>query len=118
MTEPWNLTEAQRRQFREAHAQAKEAAMRDDFAKDIAAKARWARKHSGGFPNPAWSTGERLAVALVLDYPAATEEEEGFTREQALIRLAGDLGFFATGTLRAASAADTEAWIEQVRGAL
>lgn len=27
MTEPWNLTEAQRRQFREAHAEAKERAM-------------------------------------------------------------------------------------------
>ncbi|HEV2451631.1 MAG TPA: hypothetical protein VGS62_06875 [Streptosporangiaceae bacterium] len=117
MSEPWNLTEAQRRQFREAHAEAKIAAMRDDFAKDIAAKARWALIHNDGWPKAAWSTGERLAVALVLDDPAAIERED-FTREQALSRLAGDVGFHITGTLRAASAADAEAWIEQVRAAL
>ena len=89
----------------------------DNFAKGIAAKARWALIHNDGWPNPAWSTGERLAVALVLDDPAAIERED-FTREQALSRLAGDIGFHVTGTLRAASATDAEAWIERVRETL
>jgi hypothetical protein len=36
--EPWNLTEAQRRQFREAHAEAKRAQMADpDFPADLPA---------------------------------------------------------------------------------
>lgn len=30
MTEPWNLTEAQRRQFREAHAEAKRKQMAEE----------------------------------------------------------------------------------------
>ena len=80
----------------------------DDFAKDIAAKARWAIIHNDGWPKPAWSTGERLAVALVLDDPAALEAED-FTRDQALQRLAGDIG---------GSIADAEAWIEQVQATL
>jgi hypothetical protein len=38
MSEPWNLTEAQRRQFREAHADAKRAPMAaPDFAETIPA---------------------------------------------------------------------------------
>ena len=80
----------------------------DDVAKDIAAKARWAIIHNDGWPKPAWSTGERLAVALVLDDPAALEAED-FTRDQALQRLAGDIG---------GSIADAEAWIEQVQATL
>lgn len=82
--------------------------MTDDFAQDIAARARWALIHNDGWPKPAWSTGERLAVALVLDDPAAIERE-GFTCEQALRRLAGDIG----GTT-----ADAEAWIERVQETL
>ena len=80
----------------------------DDFAKDIAAKARWAIIHNDGFPKPAWSTGERLAVALVVDAPDVIERE-GFTREQALSRLAGDIG----GTT-----VDAEAWVERVQATL
>lgn len=34
MTEPWNLTEAQRRQFREAHAEAKRRSM-DELLHDL-----------------------------------------------------------------------------------
>lgn len=79
-----------------------------EFARDIAARARWALIHNDGWPEPAWSTGERLAVALVLDDPAALAAEE-HTREQALQRLAGDIG----GTT-----ADAEAWIERVRATL
>lgn len=80
----------------------------DNFARDIAARARWELIHNDGWPKAAWSTGERLAVALVLDDPAALEAED-FTRDQAVKRLAGDIG---------SSTADTEAWIERVRGRL
>jgi hypothetical protein len=80
----------------------------DDFAKDIAAKARWAIVHNDGFPKPAWSTGERLAVALVCDDPEALKRED-FTVEQALRRLAGDIG----GTT-----ADAERWVGEVQATL
>lgn len=40
--------------------------MSDDFAADTAARARWALHHNDGHPKGAWSTGEQLAVALVL----------------------------------------------------
>ncbi len=80
----------------------------DDFTKDIAAKVRWAIVHNDGFPKPSWSTGERLAVALVIGYPDLLEAEDA-TREEALSRLAGDI----TG-----SQADAEAWIGEVRAAL
>lgn len=80
----------------------------DDFARDIAARARWALVHNDGWPKAAWSTGERLAVALVLDDPAALEAED-CTREQAVSRLAGDLG---------STPADAELWIERVRATL
>lgn len=79
-----------------------------DFAKDIAAKAYWAIVHNDGWPKPAWSTGERLAVALVAGYPDVLEAE-GATREEALSRLAGDI---------CGSAADAETWIQDVRTAL
>lgn len=63
-------------------------------------------KHNEGIPNPAWSTGERLAVALVLadDAYIATE---GYTKAQALERLAGDIGGASVG-----------AWLAYVRGVL
>ena len=38
----------------------------DSFATDITARARWALEHNHGEPKAAWSTGEKLAVALVL----------------------------------------------------
>jgi hypothetical protein len=77
-----------------------------DFAEDIIRRARWALAYNDGTPNPAWSTGERLAVALVLvddAYLAA----EGYTKAQALTRLAGDIGGTNVG-----------AWLAHVRGAL
>ena len=80
----------------------------DDFAKDIAAKARWAIVHNDGRPKPAWSTGERLAAALVVGYPDLLEAE-GVTREEALSRLAADI---------MGSPADAEAWVGEVRAAL
>lgn len=80
----------------------------DRFAKDIAGRARWARDHGDGYPEPAWSTGERLIVALVLGSTAYIDAE-GYSRAEVLDRLAGDIG----GTR-----ADAEAWVEEVRGAL
>lgn len=74
------------------------------FGKSIAAKARWVTAHKGDLW-PAWSTGETLAVALVLN-DAAMIAAEGFTREQALSRLAGDIA----GTM-----ADAEQWIVEVQ---
>lgn len=38
----------------------------DRFANDVLARCRWALAHNNGHPNGAWSTGEQLAVALVL----------------------------------------------------
>jgi len=82
--------------------------MSNDFAADISARARWARDHNDSWPKDAWSTGEKFAVALVLDKITAIAEM-GYSRADAVERLAGDIG----GTL-----ADAEAWIEQVRGTL
>jgi hypothetical protein len=78
------------------------------FAADITGRARWAIVHNDGRPNPAWSTGERLIVALVIDDPDTLTEED-YTRHQVLERLAGDIG----GTV-----AEAEAWIEEVQGRL
>jgi hypothetical protein len=65
--------------------------MADSFAEDITGRCRWALAHNDGTPSPAWSTGERLYVALVLrdrQYLGA----EGYTVAQVVSRLAGDLG--------------------------
>jgi hypothetical protein len=81
-----------------------------EFAADIAHRARLAREHNDGHPYPAWSTGERLAVALVLD-DDETLEAEGYTREQAGQRIGGDLEFYGYG-------AGVETWIADIREAL
>jgi hypothetical protein len=80
----------------------------DRFAKDIAGRARWARDHGDGHPEPAWSTGEQLIVALVLG-DIAYVASMGYSRAEVLERLAGDIG---------GSIADAEAWIERVRETL
>jgi hypothetical protein len=77
-----------------------------DFADDIAGRCRWAIEHNDGTPNPAWSTGERLITALVLTNDAYLAAE-GYTKQQALERLAGDIGDTNVG-----------AWLAYVRGAL
>lgn len=38
----------------------------DPFAADVLERCRWAQAHHDGHPSGAWSTGEQLAVALVL----------------------------------------------------
>lgn len=83
---------------------------RFDFAGDITRRARRVRDHNRGRPEPAWSTGERIAVALVLN-DQETLNTEGYTRDQAAQRLAGDLASYGY-------TADTSKWLAQVRAAL
>ncbi len=81
-----------------------------DFAGDITRRARWARDHNDGRPEPAWSTGERLAVALVLG-DQATLDAEGYTRQEAAQRLAGDIAFYGYP-------GDAGTWLQEIRAAL
>jgi hypothetical protein len=83
--------------------------MAADFADDITGRCRWALAHNDGTPNPAWSTGERLIVALVLrdqQYLGAM----GYTVPQVVNRLAGDLGV--------TFADEVSAWVQGIRDAL
>src|ERR1700677_1566220 len=81
----------------------------DVFAEDITRRCRWALEHNDGTPNPAWSTGERLFVALVLQDAQYLADEE-WTIDETCRRLAGELG--------AESYAEVDEWLAQVRGAL
>jgi hypothetical protein len=81
-----------------------------DFASDITRRAQWALDHNDGRPEPAWSTGERLTVALVLR-DKATLEAEGYTRQDAARRLAGDLRYHGYS-------ADADAWLREIRAAI
>jgi hypothetical protein len=76
----------------------------DPFTADIVSRCRWA-EHNGGHPNPAWSTGERLAVALILD---ATEHLAAmdYTHNEAVQRVRG-------GMLN--PPADFGTWVRQIR---
>jgi hypothetical protein len=77
------------------------------LADDIAHRVRLALADDG-HPHPAWSTGEQLFVALVLDDTEYLDAEQ-WTREQAVQRLAGEIY---------GDDADAEAWIRDVRTAL
>jgi hypothetical protein len=81
-----------------------------DFAAGITACARFARDHNDGRPMPAWSTGERLIVALILG-DQATLDSEGYTRQEALQRLAGDLAYHGDTT-------DAGTWITRIQAEL
>ena len=81
-----------------------------DLASDITRRAQWALDHNDGRPEPVWSTGERLAVALVLR-DKATLAAEGYTRQDAARRLAGDLGYYGYG-------ADADAWLREIRATI
>lgn len=83
--------------------------MADTFAEDITGRCRWALAHNDGTPNPAWSTGERLYVALILRDRAYLEAEE-YSVAEVVSRLAGDLG-----TVPGDEVAD---WIRDIRVAL
>jgi hypothetical protein len=78
----------------------------DAFTTDITARARWARAHNDDYPKPAWSTGEKLAVALVLGNDAYLDAV-GYTRQEAAQRLSGDL-----------LGADVNDWLARIRSAL
>lgn len=70
-------------------------------------RARHARDHNDGKPEPAWSTGERLIVALILS-DQATLDLEGYTEREALSRLGGDLYFYGYPS-------DASTWVEAAR---
>jgi hypothetical protein len=78
----------------------------DSFAADITARARWALEHNHKEPKAAWSTGEKLAVALVLGNRPYLDAA-GYTPQEAASRLSGDL-----------MGADIGAWLSGVRAAL
>ncbi|MBA8824849.1 hypothetical protein FHX42_002196 [Saccharopolyspora lacisalsi] len=75
---------------------------------EITERCRWARTHNDGHPSEAWSTGEQLAVALVLrdkEHLSAT----GYTTEQAAERICDEAqlsAFALTG------------WLNDIRTAL
>jgi hypothetical protein len=76
-----------------------------DFAQDTLAHCRIALKHHGGHPNGAWSSGEQLAVALVLDDHEHLKAM-GYTFIDAAERVRG-------GMLN--PPADFLAWLEAIR---
>lgn len=80
------------------------------FTADITRRALWARDYNDGRPEPAWSTGERLAVALVLA-DQATLDAEGYTRQEATRRLGGDLAYCGYP-------GDVGTWLQEVRAAV
>jgi hypothetical protein len=80
----------------------------DNFGTDIAHRCHWALDHNDGHPLSAWSTGERLAVALVLfdlDHLAAMD----YTPTEAAQRVCG-------GMLSPPD--DFPEWLNAIRGAL
>ena len=80
--------------------------MSDQFTTEIIALARWARDRNGGHPKEAWSTGEKLAVALVLNDQAFLDDA-GYTEQEVAQRLSGDL-----------FTSDIAGWLLAVRAAL
>ncbi|MPZ66664.1 MAG: hypothetical protein GEU83_14525 [Pseudonocardiaceae bacterium] len=104
---------------REQYAARKQAVLRDadqtdqarsgdPFAADIAHRARIARAHHDGHPSGAWSTGEQLAVALVLR-DARHLEAMGYTPQQAAQRVLDGM---------VNPPADLTAWLDGIRAAL
>jgi hypothetical protein len=81
-----------------------------NFTTDITWRAEWARDHNDGRPNPAWSTGEQLIVALVL-HDKATLDAEEYTRAAAARRLAGDLTYYGYSDA-------TDTWLREIRAAI
>lgn len=67
------------------------AANRDQYATDWLTKAIHAVNLAPGEPWPAWSTGETLAVALILNR-ADVLDAAGYTEDEAMERLRHDIG--------------------------
>jgi len=82
----------------------------DDFTKSITWRSRWARDHNGGRPDPAWSTGERLAVALVLGDQGEFAAED-CTWEDAARRIEAEIIFDGWHD-------SIFGWLDQIRAAL
>ncbi|MEV8636891.1 hypothetical protein AB0395_35145 [Streptosporangium sp. NPDC051023] len=75
---------------------------------DILRRCRWALKHNEGHPSGAWSTGEQLAVAVVLEDHAHLDAMD-YTVEQAYQRVLGGM---------VSAPADPVAWFESIRAEL
>lgn len=80
----------------------------DEFAADTLDRCRWAQRHHGGHPSLAWSTGEQLAVALVLR-DRTHLDEMGYTAQEAAQRVHDGM---------AMPPADFNAWLEGIRAEL
>lgn len=77
----------------------------DEFAADILHRCRWAQQRNDGHPSPAWSTGEQLAVALVLR-DRTHLDEMGYTVQEAAQRVHDGM---------AAPPTDLGAWLDGIR---
>nr|CEL19691.1 hypothetical protein [Kibdelosporangium sp. MJ126-NF4]CTQ96916.1 hypothetical protein [Kibdelosporangium sp. MJ126-NF4] len=86
-------------------SKADDAAVLDEFARDILGRCRIAIRDYGGRVNPAWSTGEKLAVALVLR-DKATVDEMGYSVREAAERVAGGMW---------SPPRDMKAWLDTIR---
>lgn len=81
--------------------------MTDRFTVDVLDRCRWAQAHNAGRPSGAWSTGEQLAVALVLrddEHLAAM----GYTVQEAAQRVADGMW----------SPPDMSRWLAAIRAEL
>lgn len=79
-----------------------------EFTNDILWRCRWAQAHNDGHPSGAWSTGEQLAVALVLrDHQHLSAMD--YTVPEAIRRVCGGMFF---------PPEDFEAWLGSIRAAL
>jgi hypothetical protein len=77
----------------------------DEFAEETASRCRWALNHNDGHPKGAWSTGEQLAVALVLhDLPHLAAM--GYTVPEAAQRVHDGMMY---------PPADMNAWLRAIR---
>jgi hypothetical protein len=83
-------------------------ASHDRFATDVLRRCRWALAHNDGHPSGAWSTGEQLAVALVLrDHQCLAAMD--YTPQEAAQRVAGGMW---------SPPADMNKWLAAIRTAL
>lgn len=83
----------------------------DDYTTDILARCRSAVRNHGGHPSPAWSHGEQMIVALVLNDDAFLASV-GTTVDSARQRLNGDLCWLSG---RPWSADELTKWIATIR---
>lgn len=80
----------------------------DEFAADVVRRCGWAQQHNDGHPSPTWSSGEQLAVALVLR-DRAHLDAMGYTVQEAAQRVHGGM---------ASPPSDFGVWVAGIRAAL